>query len=182
MAYKNIEDSREYQKKWRRQWRIKNPGLNRLSLKKWRESHAEKHRRDSNVWAKNNRKTINSRLRSRYADDPIFRLQRTLRTRLKDYLSSGIHSKDSIDFLGCSVEELKTHIESRFSEGMSWDNYGEWQIDHIVPLSLFLKLEKQGNFFSDGDYSMCLQDAFNYINLQPLWKNENLKKRTKIIF
>lgn len=57
---------------------------------------------------------------------------------------------------------------SKFKDGMSWDNYGEWHIDHIKPVSKFEKNEKQSVVNSLD-------------NLQPLWKDENLKKYNKII-
>jgi hypothetical protein len=62
----------------------------------------------------------------------------------------------TIDLLGYSAEELKEHIESLFTEGMTWDNYGEWHIDHIKPLSSFEKTSKPSEV-----------NALS--NLQPLW-------------
>jgi hypothetical protein len=62
----------------------------------------------------------------------------------------------TIDLLGYSALELKNHLESLFTEGMSWDNYGEWHIDHIKPVSSF-----------DKDTPMSIVNALS--NLQPLW-------------
>jgi hypothetical protein len=67
------------------------------------------------------------------------------------------------DMLGYSAVELKHHIESRFKEGMSWSNYGEWEIDHIRPLTSF-------NESNDPSEVNALS------NLQPLWKEENIAK------
>jgi guanylate kinase len=71
------------------------------------------------------------------------------------------------DSLGYSIDDLKSHLESQFTEGMSWDNYGEWHIDHIRPESWF-------NYSSieDGDFKKC----WSLDNLQPMWADENLKK------
>ena len=72
----------------------------------------------------------------------------------------------TIDLLGYSAEELKTHLESLFTEGMSWDNYGEWHVDHIKPVTKFDKDE--------------LPNVVNALsNLQPLWANENRRKFNK---
>jgi hypothetical protein len=72
----------------------------------------------------------------------------------------------AIEMLGYSANDLKIHIESLFRDGMSWENYGEWHIDHIKPLS---------SFENDEDISIvnCLE------NLQPLWAFENLSKSNK---
>jgi len=70
--------------------------------------------------------------------------------------------------LGCSKEEFKIHLESQFVDGMTFENYPEWQIDHIKPISKF-----------DLNNADEIIECFNYKNLQPLWKIDNLKKSTK---
>lgn len=69
--------------------------------------------------------------------------------------------------MGCSGQELKRYLESKFQPGMSWDNYGVhgWHIDHIVPLSSF-------NLSDPEDY----KKACHYTNLQPMWAIDNIKK------
>lgn len=69
----------------------------------------------------------------------------------------------TIVLLGYSAEELKSHIESKFTDNMNWENYGEWHIDHIIPVSKFSK-----------DTPMDVVNALD--NLQPLWGIDNLKK------
>ena len=83
------------------------------------------------------------------------RIRQTLKSQNKNKLGK------ITEYIGCSYEQLKHHIESQFINGMSWDNYGEWEIDHIIPLS------KGG--------------SFHYVNLQPLWWKDNLKKSNKIL-
>ena len=73
-------------------------------------------------------------------------------------------------FLGCSPEELKIHIEKQFKDNMSFNNYGEWEIDHIIPISSF-------NLSNIEESKKC----FNYKNLQPLWEKENILKSNKIL-
>ncbi len=74
--------------------------------------------------------------------------------------------------VGCSLEDLRNHLESYFAEGMSWDNWGYygWHIDHIIPCCSFdlTKPEEQ-------------KKCFHYSNLQPLWGEENLRKKGKIL-
>lgn len=82
-----------------------------------------------------------------------------------------IKSNHTMDYVGCSKEELVKHIESKFKGGMSWDNYGlkGWHIDHIIPLCSYdLTIDK-------NRYT-----AFHYTNLQPLWAKDNLKKGSVI--
>jgi hypothetical protein len=74
----------------------------------------------------------------------------------------------TIELLGYSAEDLKNHLESLFTDGMSWDNYGQWHIDHIIPLSS-----------ANTEDEICA--LFNYKNLQPLWASDNFKKSDKIL-
>lgn len=68
--------------------------------------------------------------------------------------------------LGCSINEVREHLESQFQPGMSWDNYGhEWDVDHIRPCSKF-------NIFDSAEQQAC----FHFSNLQPLWKPEHREK------
>jgi len=70
--------------------------------------------------------------------------------------------------LGVSFDELNIYLEQKFKNNMSWENYGEWHIDHIIPLSS-AKTEKE-------IYELC-----HYTNLQPLWAEDNLKKGCKVL-
>jgi hypothetical protein len=74
--------------------------------------------------------------------------------------------------LGCTFNEYKKYIESKFLPGMSWDNYNlyGWHIDHIKPLSSF-------NMSNETEQYA----AFNYINTQPLWAIDNLHKSNKYL-
>lgn len=79
------------------------------------------------------------------------------------------HGATHMDILGCNKFDLKIHIERQFTANMSFDNYGEWEIDHIYPVSAF--------DISDWDQAL---KCFNYANLQPLWKKDNRHKSNKI--
>ena len=74
--------------------------------------------------------------------------------------------------LGCTIPELKQYLESKFQEGMTWENWGVhgWHIDHIIPLSSF--------DLADRDQ---LLTAFHYTNLQPLWAQANWSKGDRIL-
>lgn len=70
--------------------------------------------------------------------------------------------------IGYTPSELRERIESMFSPGMTWDNYGDWHIDHIKPVSAFL---------NEGETDPSIINSLS--NLQPLWSCENLKKGAK---
>jgi len=114
------------------------------------------------------KRACNSR---RYKNDIQYKLGILLRGRLRSVLNGGIKSGSSVRDLGCTIEELKEHIESLFTDGMSWDNHGKygWHIDHILPLSSFDLTDREQ-----------LLIAVNYKNLQPLWAKDNLSKGAKI--
>ena len=102
--------------------------------------------------------------------DPLYRLKKNLRTRIYLSLKENTKSKSMMKLLGCTAEELWAHLESQFKPGMTRDNYGSWHVDHIIPCVKF-DLSKEEN------QKMC----FHYSNLQPLWAEENISKRDKII-
>jgi hypothetical protein len=76
-------------------------------------------------------------------------------------------SKPTFEALGYSLDELKAHLEGLFAEGMSWNNYGEWHIDHIYPQS---KLPY--NSVEHPNFKEC----WKLDNLQPLWAKNNQRK------
>jgi hypothetical protein len=108
--------------------------------------------------------------RKRSARDPLFRLTRNLRKRIRSVLL-GCKSAASAELIGCSSEELKLYLEQYFKPGMNWDNYGtSWHVDHIIAISTFSNLldpEQQ-------------QECFRFTNLQPLWGTENMSKHDKV--
>lgn len=113
-------------------------------------------------------KKSNERNKVRRKTDPIFLLKRRLRNRLWCALQSKGWNKTNkfSQYIGCSQEQLKLHIETQFTEGMSWDNVGEWHIDHIIPLSSTDNPEEL--------YKLC-----HYTNLQPMWALDNIIKGNK---
>lgn len=97
-----------------------------------------------------------------------YRLRDNLRRRLSKALKGTPRQKKACDLLGCGFKHFKKHIESLFTEGMSWENYGEWHIDHINPLMTY-DLTKRGQ----------QAKAFHYKNLRPLWGDDNRKRIKK---
>jgi hypothetical protein len=81
---------------------------------------------------------------------------------------------NQIALLGCTLNELKNHMENKFLPGMTWQNHGygdnKWHIDHIIPCDSF-------DLSKEEEQRKC----FHYSNLQPLWQHDNLSKSNKII-
>lgn len=117
------------------------------------------------LYRNNNSEVINNRIRYRYNNDINFRLKCICRQLIRRaYLSIGTKKESATEkLLGYSPIELKEHLEAQFKLGMSWDNYGEWHIDHIIPISRAINLE-------EGLELSKLE------NLQPLWADENILK------
>jgi hypothetical protein len=129
--------------------------------KSWQVKNKEKYTEAKKRWARNNpqyfRDYRNSSLSKKIAH--------ALRTRLRRVIKFG----SAVDNLGCSVAEVLAHLESKFVNGMNWNNYGKWHIDHIKPLSSF-----------DLTDPNQLALACNYKNLQPLWAADNIRKSAKL--
>lgn len=115
-------------------------------------------------------KRRNEKFREKWKTDPLFKLIKLTRTRLYQILGSK-RSKKSIKVLGCTLEELKLHIEKQWGDWMNWNNWGfgdgKWVIDHIIPLS---SAETEDDVYK----------LFHYSNLRPLEWKENLLKSDNI--
>jgi acetyl/propionyl-CoA carboxylase alpha subunit len=144
----------------------------KVQTKAYREVNKEKIKN----WRVNNKdkiKVYNKEYESkRRILDPVFKLNRNLRIRLNTALKNNYKSGSAVRDLGCTIEELKVYLESKFQPGMTWSNYGMygWHIDHIKPLSSF-DLSDRNQFL----------EACHYTNLQPLWAQDNLTKSNKLI-
>lgn len=139
---------------------------NTKRVRNWQINNSSRNRKNKNDWNRNNRHRI-----KRWEDKLPTRLANNLRRRVYKALKGFNKAAHTMELLGCSIEYLKEHLEKQFKSGMSWDNYGEWHVDHIRPLTSFdlTDAEQQGI-------------ACNYKNLQPLWARDNLSKGNKYEF
>ena len=162
------------QKERRRLYYLNNKEHELKINKLWKENNPERIKQISKLWVKNNPEKKNSNQRkyrkNRRERDPMFRVLSNLRTRIHDVLTSKHIVKEATTkkLTGCTLEYLKNHLEKKFKDGMSWDNYGQWHIDHIRPCASF-------NLLDPIEQKIC----FHYTNLQPLWAEDNLKKSNK---
>ena len=123
------------------------------------------------TYRENNRQKRNEYNKNRKIVDPIYNLKHLMNSRMRIFMKSQNITKKNKTFeiVGCSPKELKEHLENQFKNGMTWDNQGEWHIDHIIPLS-------SGNT-EEEIIKLC-----HYTNLQPLWAIDNMKKGSKTPF
>jgi len=156
-------------------YRISNISKYKEIQKKYRNSNKLKEKERIKIWKNDNKKLIIKKAieyeKNRKEIDPLFKLIRNLRSRMFNFFYKKKFTKKNrtIEIIGCEPEFLKEYIESKFTDGMSWDKMGnKIHIDHIIPLS-----SAKNN---DEAIMLC-----HYTNLQPLWKEDNLKKGDKIL-
>jgi hypothetical protein len=152
---------RECQSISKKEWYGKN--LNHCNLKS-REHYLQNRERII--------KQVVARQSKRRREDILVKLTHTLRKRFNVALKNNYKSGSAVRDLGCSISELKSHLEDQFKPGMSWDNYGKchnkWQIDHIIP---FCQL--------DLSKLESIKKVCHYTNLQPLWYKDHIIKSKK---
>jgi hypothetical protein len=123
-------------------------------------------------WVENKDKIAASQAiyrKNRLKTDDLFAVKRRIRCLVANSLKNkGYTKKSSVnEILGCSYEEFKTHIESQFLNGMSWENRNEWHIDHFIPLAS-AKTESE------------ILKLNHYTNLRPMWAIDNIRKGAKM--
>lgn len=109
---------------------------------------------------------------ARRAKDLLFKLDERINNRLNVHMKRFdlIRPGSAVGDLGCSLKEFKVYLESKFQDGMTWENWSHegWHIDHIIALSNF-DMSNREEFLK----------AVHYTNLQPLWSKENIAKGNK---
>ena len=109
-------------------------------------------------------------MRRRRQRNPLYAFTVRMRTMLlKSFAKRGYTKRSkSQQILGCTWPELVAHIERQFAPGMTWENRGEWHIDHSIPLAT-------------AETEADIVRLNHYTNLQPLWAEDNLRKGDKVI-
>ena len=170
----------------------RNIGGKKIADKKYREKNKEKLSIKHRLWYEDNKDKWNTYIkeyrennvdkirqinrdyeRNRKATDPLYKLISNFRTAIYQVLkeSNVDKNKHYFDILQYTPEQLITHLESQFKDTMSWDNYGEWHVDHKLPITHFNIVE-----MGDDEFMKCWALG----NLQPMWGIENIRKSNKI--
>ena len=157
--FKNREKRLQYFSDWQKDNRDR---LNDYH-QKWREKNIDKHREYKRKYEKHRKDT-----------DPLYKLISNFRTAIYQVLKENNVDKNGhyFEVLKYTPEELINHLEKQFTDGMTWDNYGQWHVDHVIPISVH-DIQEIG----DDEFIKC----WSLGNLQPLWGDENIRKSNKIL-
>jgi len=170
----------------RKEYIIKNKEKIRESQKRYRKNNKEKIKKAKREYYLNNKvkmresylknkdrilKWQRKYFKERRKTDSAFRLRANMGKGISKslrYNKNGHHWEDLVNY---TQEDLRNHLERQFEDNMSWENYGEWQVDHIIPVSLFNITSTRCKGFKK---CWCLE------NLQPMWAKDNLKKGNRL--
>ncbi len=171
IEYRESDEFKEWQKEYRKLDTYKEYQIQYRSTEEYKE-YKRAYRlgyRKSDEGKEISRAYRNDYTKSRKLNDLLFKSTCDIRGLIGSSIKRGGFKKSSKTalILGCSYEEFKIHIETQFTEGMSWDNYGEWHYDHVYPVSLA----------RDEAHMIELN---HYSNFQPLWAVDNIRKGNKI--
>lgn len=197
---KNRESKRKYDKKYReknvsvlREYMANYRKLNSEKLNKYNSQYYKKNKSKisqyKTLWARQyrekNRILVNNNARNYYKKNRLKILSEikakrilTPMLRINDAISSGMYqslrgakgNRKWNTIVGYSLPELISHLEKNFTYGMSFDNYGEWHIDHIKPMSWF-----NFNSIDDDEFKEC----WSLKNLKPMWAKDNCSKGSR---
>jgi len=155
-------------------YRTNNKAKRKDTVRKYIENNREKIQERKIQWMRENPEMVKAQNR-RDARKRLSTVKGKLRHNISTSLTKALkgnkneqHWGSLVDF---TLEQLKKKIETKFKPGMTWDNYGEWHIDHIIPVSAF-----NFNTPQDMDFKRC----YSLSNLQPLWAFDNLRKSNKL--
>jgi hypothetical protein len=170
---KTKEEQSAKNKKWRsenpervkecmKEWLIKNKEHKALKDKEYRMANYDKYKENTREW----RAKQYARLKEEGGEEfERLKLKNNIGRRIREIL--GQNKSDRCEhYVGCSLNELRSHLESTFMDGMTWDNYGKWHVDHIFPCASF-------DMNDETERKAC----FHYTNLQALWATDNIKKK-----
>lgn len=166
-------------------WRLKNKQKTKQNNLEYRSANYESLKMRYSIWRENNAERVSKNKKEwqvrfkemhgiSYAtfkrnSSLTERIKHNIRVRINKAIRGINKSGSAVLELGCEIEFFLKYIESKFQPGMTWENYGEWHIDHIKPLNYF-----------DLSNIEEFKIACHYSNLQPLWAKDNLCKGIKI--
>ena len=172
--------------KRRRARRKANPEKPKADRDKYREKNKERIKENARIYylankkkiasyIKANRKRINkqdyARYKEKYKTNPQFRLSRNMAGAIRKSLKNNKKGAHWETLVGYTIEKLRKHIEKQFVDGMTWENYGYWHLEHKIPKSVFNYTKP-----NHQDFKRCW--ALN--NLQPMWAKDNMSKGAKL--
>jgi hypothetical protein len=163
------QDNKERYQEYSKEYYQKYYQYNQEKSKEYYKANKERIKEYKKQYQQANKEHINEYKKERRLKDPLFKMIHNLRNRTWSAFKNKGYRKTSKtqEMLGVNWEVCKLHIEKQFTNDMTWDNQGEWHIDHIIPLAS-AKTEEE------------LKKLCHYSNLQPLWAVDNIIKSAKI--
>lgn len=160
--YFSRPDVKEYQQKRRHLY------YQRKEVRERRQSYMKAYveRPDVKARLRNNKKLY---MREQLRENPAVRLRMNLCARIRLAVKGKNKSARTLELVGCDIGFLRRWIEAKWKPGMSWQNYGKWHVDHIMPCAMF-----------DLSDPVQQRTCFRWTNLQPLWAADNISKSDKI--
>lgn len=160
-----------------KEWRNKNPKKALENIKIWQQKNRAKLQETKKRWYHKNREKIRIKDRLRYKKKRFTikeNLDGKISRRIRESLQNNKGGRHWESLVGYTINDLKQHIESLFTEGMTWEllMQGKIHIDHKIPISFF-KYDKP----EDQEFQYC----WSLDNIQPLWAKDNLFKYNKIM-
>lgn len=165
----------------KRKYYLNNHRCVRDKTKKYYEENKERASYVKKLWHERNpqRYLEKSKERARYlrGTNVSYKINGSMSASINKHLrinKTNKYGSSWIKIVNYTVEDLKSHLESKFIDDMSWENYGlyGWHIDHIIPKSFFK--------FDSYDHP-AFKACWSLENLQPLWAKDNLKKNNKVV-
>lgn len=181
-----VEKNREYMQKYKKAYRSGNSFEKKSDTREFKQlTKEERSEFNKNYYIKNKSRLIKNqkkyvnnnrekitKSRKKFRHTNInYKISGNLRHRVWTALMGISKSDKTFNLIGCNIEFLKQYLSSKFQPGMTWENYGDWHIDHIIPCASF-------DLTKEEEQRKC----FHYTNLQPLWQTDNLSKGKKLIY
>lgn len=162
---------KECDREYARIYRVSNPDRCKKATKKYCKNNRELLRQKNARWRKDNPQKSKNAKRKWYRKKRN-KITECFYSRINENLKHHIERKQLWKILGYTYRQLCEHIESQFQNGMNWENHGDWEFDHIIPISHF-------NYKSteDEEFKAC----WKLENIQPLWKQINHIKSNRIL-
>ena len=177
---RNSANSKAYQEKNREKIRTRRKAFSLVNKKRlnainreYYKNNKDRARVSGKIYHDAHKKERGIFLKNKWATDPKFRLNQNMSVSIGRPLRGSKGGRHWEHLVGYNLKQLKKHIERQFQPGMTWENYGKggWEIDHIVPMSVFNFTKPE-----DLDFKRC----WALKNLQPMWGSENISKGAKL--
>jgi len=164
------QNNKEHANKVSKEWYQNNKEHAAKVSKEWRLKNKEKDKNDQAKWRLENKEWRRNYEKNRYKTDINFRLTKLCRGRIRKIIKGENKSVSTMKLIGCTPDELRQHLESKFEPWMNWENQGlgGWDVEHIIPMSKF-------NLICPvQQHAYC-----HWSNLQPMELIANIKKGNK---